>query len=458
MSKRNGSSSKVSGRGRKPKYENRATHNVSLSEAAWKGLQIISKQFGLRYRSELIEKIGTNEIKLKNQDSFDESLSDSPFAFEFDMNTHVPIRIVSIYKAKNPLLRSITAAIYRYINQLGLEEGIDPKQRTRLMCETLLKTARVIELLKHLKPEYAPRSLSALIVWVSYQILYTKKVKQKVNKDSANSNSYKSGLNSEKVEIGLWKIGYSLSKLKWVYPQSFRLLNLRFRHGKDYYLVAEYLNARGQRNGNGQIYSRSTAQEESATSRLYLRKIFHEIENDNILKDYMEADDRDRPIEDIGGYPSRINRYYELAALESVDENDHKEISSILQEASVNLYLDFWINEVDHSIGHDLKIIEKWLYKTSELVDDIANYEISYSDYEKEELESLETAVKDEIISLREELNRKYSLIRVEEFTNIICEMILEVGDIDIYSWLHSVCTYELKMLDDLSNSFNLKD
>lgn len=441
----------MSERGRKPKYKKRVSHNVSMSKQAWDGLLSLTQEFGLKYRSEILEKIGRKEIGLKYQTQNQTDLSFVGFGDDIPAS----IRIENIYRKQNPLLRGVTASIYRYINQLQLKEGEDSKERIKLMRHTLVKTALIIELMKLLKPNYNPKSLPGLIVWISYQILFNYKLKSSDNNKTELVEERKEDkLSKQDIEFGLWKIGYSISRLKWIEPQSFHLLNTRVRHKKSYSIVVDYLNSHGQE------YSIPKILDESIEARILLRKIFHNLGKE-ISKLY-ESSDKDKPIQDIGGLPrngKEIKEYYKLAQLRKINEEHHAKVCEILVIASNDPYLDFWINEVDHAIAHELGIIEEWQKdgntqsngsKIKEIISP-DKYGNSYTGFEKEQLDELEQEVKERKEELSQKLRQRYSLIDISEFDALICTMIREIDEINIYTWFKAVNDEENKMLEELS-------
>ncbi|NEP58718.1 MAG: hypothetical protein F6K31_17155 [Symploca sp. SIO2G7] len=423
-----------------------------MSKQAWDGLLSLTQEFGLRYRSEILEKIGRKEIGLKYRARNQTDLSFVGFGDDIPAS----MRIENIYRKQNPLLRSVTASIYRYINQLQLQEGKNSKERIKLMRHTLVKTALIIELMKLLKPNYNPKSLPGLMAWISYQILFNYKLKSSNKKDNESVEEIKEDkLSNQDIEFGLWKIGYSISRLKWVEPQSFHLLNTRIRHKKSYSIVVDYLNSHEQN------YSIPKILDESIEARILLRKIFHNLDKD-ISKLY-ESSDKDKPIQDIGGLPrngKEIKEYYRLAQLRRINKENHTKVCEILVIASNDPYLDFWINEVDHAIAHELGIIEEWqkegnIQSNGSRIKEIISpdkYGNSYKGFEKEQLDELEKEVKKRKEELSEELKRRYRLIDISELDALICTMIREIDEINIYTWFKAVNDEENKMLEELSD------
>jgi hypothetical protein len=53
-----------------------------------------------------------------------------------------------------------------------------------------------------------------------------------------------------------------------------------------------------------------------------------------------------------------IFEYYKIASLDDLKENESKRINEILEQATRDNLLDFWISEIDHLLGHRLGLLD----------------------------------------------------------------------------------------------------
>jgi hypothetical protein len=53
-----------------------------------------------------------------------------------------------------------------------------------------------------------------------------------------------------------------------------------------------------------------------------------------------------------------IREYYKIASLYDLKENESKRINEILEQATRDNLLDFWISEIDHLLGHRLGLLD----------------------------------------------------------------------------------------------------
>jgi len=53
-----------------------------------------------------------------------------------------------------------------------------------------------------------------------------------------------------------------------------------------------------------------------------------------------------------------IHEYYKIASLYDLKENESKRMDEILEQATRDNLLDFWISEIDHLLGHRLGLLD----------------------------------------------------------------------------------------------------
>lgn len=53
-----------------------------------------------------------------------------------------------------------------------------------------------------------------------------------------------------------------------------------------------------------------------------------------------------------------VEDYYRLALLENLSEDEQERMVEILENAQIDTLIEFWINEIDHIVGHKLNLID----------------------------------------------------------------------------------------------------
>ena len=412
------------------------SHNISVSSGAWAKWGELTEAFDCKYRSELMEKIGRGEIELKEQSG----LASPTYHVKIgSRNISTLVRLESIYRASNPLLRSMTASIYRYIRQLGLCDRDDFEQSVGVMKDCLIDTAKIIEVINHLKPEYTPKSMTTLMNWISYCILFEKCDAEPEHRHSARL------LSDSQIEEILFKIGFAFFRMRKLYPKEYRLLEARFVFQKNYSVIVDYLNS-----AYGDEYSSDNILQASVAARSVFRALLHSLEDSDEFADYQSDGIQESVIDAVFPRPQKIERYCDLVSRDRVTIQEHQEICEILKEASNDLALDFWINELDHVAGHYLGVISRRSKKDDR--DAVLRREIlphrsfpAYSEKEKTALENLEKDVDKAVSTLRAKITRQYSLLEnVGEFDDFLLGEIRQISELDIYSLFRKTCEMEV--------------
>ncbi len=421
------------------------SHNISISNKAWNQLEILKENFGLRYRSELIEDIALGKIQLKEHPGISGPLIQMEFGSK---NIPTSVRLENIYKTNNPLLRSITASIYRYAGQLGLCQEDDFDDMIALMKTTLIDTAKIIELINYIKPDYSPASMSTLINWISFNILFEKSDKKNEGKKTGTKHYL------SRIDEDFWRIGFTFFRMKNLNPKEFRLLEARFVFQKNYFIIIDYL-----KNKYGDEYLPENIIQASVSARSVFRALFHEFEDDDVFREYDSQISRSKALETFPP-PSKTKKYCELACLDRVTEKEHEEICEILKEASNDLSLDFWIGEFDHLIGHDKGVIqrrnfgEKVSSSRSSQERVLERGRPAYSEKEKKELEGLEEEAGYALIELRKKIDMQYALLdNIGEFDGFIFEEIKSISKLNIFSLLLKRYETESRLISEKMKS-----
>lgn len=419
----------------------RGSHNISVSDEAWNHWDTLAKELKLRSRSELMERIGKGEIKIQKKAGISDAVSATNWGSN---NAPISVRLGTIYSTDNPLLRSITASIYRYSSQLNLYPRDDLNAMIKPMHSSLIDAAKIIEIINHLRPGYTPRSLPSLITWISYNILF-----EEANQKSPSFGEEKKDgheINDEEIERMLWKIGFSFFRMKKLYPKEFRILQSRFIFQKKYSVIIDYL-----KHAHNEIYTNESILLASMSARRLFRALLHKLEDEGEADEYFDHDSRqdiDVLIAEFLPKPKKdyeFDEYCRLACKRNIKGEDHNKICRILQNASNDLLLEFWIDEFDHLMGHRIGLIRRRefhqenLKKRQKANGFMERAKPSYSKDEAKSLTNLVDNARQEVSNLNKKINLQYSLMHdLSELDEFLLEKAQEVSqNLDVLGLLH---------------------
>jgi transcriptional regulator len=315
------------GRGRPalPETERKRPRNLSVSDVAWGGLEDHVKTLQIKTVSELIEKIGLNQIQIT-------LLDDSPLA-------DIPIyrRLKSLISEPVAVFWSTLSFVTRTCHQFNLEPN-------NFVYDITMRASTIVFYVGYTHPDVLINNPSALLRWLCYRIVKAEALKANKKKPAIASKQSETQADPQDVERYFTKIGTAFHVLETAARSpDYEALKMKTLDGLTVKQISRIFKL--QRHDVSKIEVGSMIKRGLANFRL----LFYADSTDPLSYPEISSPQGQAVV-------NIARRYLELALREDL-RSATQEMEMILLKTGNDPYLDFWLNEIDYNLGnHNEKI------------------------------------------------------------------------------------------------------
>lgn len=310
------------GRPALPENERKRARNLSVSPSAWQELEAHLNALQIKTASELLEKIGLNQIQLVARDA-------SPLA-------DVPIyrRLKSLTSEPVAVFWSILAFVKRIGRQFDLEVT-DAKMYT-----TTMKACTIAFYIGYTHPDVLINNPSALLRWLCYKILQAEAIPAQTTAEPLTTSE---PIDSQEVERRFRKIGDAFHVLRMAaHSPNYEALKMKVIDGLTIKQISRIFKLQQLEVSKAEVSSmikrglanfRDLLYGSSSNSKLSTTKV----------------DQAEEPNPAVG---QDARHYIHMALQEKLlDSESQQAMEKILLKTGQDSYLDFWLNEIDYDLG-----------------------------------------------------------------------------------------------------------
>ncbi|NEZ61619.1 CopG family transcriptional regulator [Leptolyngbyaceae cyanobacterium CCMR0082] len=329
-------------RGRPPtltdESQRRKRRNISLSDNAWERLEKLATKLGYSSRSDLLERIGKEELEIikPSTQSISSALSD----------ILIYRRLQGLFSPRSDVLHSLFAfnyAIYQKIDSLRTQ----PPQA--LMVKDLIASMSVVFQHCYIRPDRYVNSLSALSRLINYCLLLNQaNLENEWQLHTEGPSLAKDSLPDSRARDCLAKIGRAMNHLSTAsFSPQFTALRLKY--------ISGFTEAQIQ-----QIYELQGMDFSIEEIRRLVHKGWTQFRNHRNKPSKIET-----PIESVE-IPSDATKYCQLLWTSPLTQaKDRHTLLRILVKATYHAPLNFWLCEIEHEwsmhvLDHPTKQTKEW--------------------------------------------------------------------------------------------------
>lgn len=322
------------GRGRPalPEAERKRPRNLSVSDGAWTGLEDQIKVLKVKTISELIEKIGLYQVQIAR-------LDDSPL-----MDIPIYRRLKSLISEPVAVFWSTLSFVSRTCRQFELEPTSDR------LYDITMRASTIVFYVGYTHPDVLINNPSALLRWLCYQIV--KANAQAIDKTAMPSPQL---ADPQVVERQFTKMGSAFYMLETAARSpDYEALKMKTIDGLTVKQISRIFKLQRHNVSKievGMMIKRGLA---------YFRQLFYVDSHDPSLRPQASSP-QGQVVWDTA------HRYLELALRQSLWSAE-AEIEEILLKTRDNPYLDFWLNEIDYTVGQNNEIVRDTIEKNLEQI------------------------------------------------------------------------------------------
>lgn len=304
------------GRPTLPTAKRKRARNLSISDRAWEGLEAQIKVLGIKTVSDLIEKIGLNQIQI-------EPLDASPLA-------DVPVYCYLKSLIRDPVAAfwSILAFVERLCGQVGLNPTSDR------IYTIVMKASTIVFYVGYTHPDVLINNHSALLRWLCYEIVTAEtdtameqmpSLFERVDPDQVEKQFCKIGNAFDGLEAAARSAEYEALKMKTIDGLTIKQISRIFALQGHAVSPSEVvlMIKKGLANFRQLFYAEAT--------------------------EYLPLSETLSPQKQLLLQTARS--YLEFASQPRLDSASQQAMKSILLETAHNPHLDFWLNEIDYDLG-----------------------------------------------------------------------------------------------------------
>jgi hypothetical protein len=326
--------SRSRGRPTLPETKRKRARNLSVSDTAWKGLEERINGLQIKTISELMEKIGLNQVQVS-------VLDESPLA-------DIPIyrRLKSLMSDPVAVFWSTLAFVARTCRQFHLEPTHD-----RVYTVTM-KASTIVFYIGYAYPDLPISNSSALIRWLSYRI---------VQADATHIATTQTGVpswvavNPHTIEQCLVKIGNALDVLETAARSpDYEALKMKTIDGLTAKQISRIFKLQGHDVSKVEV---ATMIKKGLAN---FRQLFYSDAKTYVPRSPIASERKQAVWETV--------RYYSELALQETLLNEpwQQDMEDILLKTRHDPYLDFWLNEIDYHLGEQFLSVKQQMAETLE--------------------------------------------------------------------------------------------
>ena len=307
------------GRPTVPESERKRARNLSVSDPAWQKLDERLKTLQIKTPSELLERIGLNQIQLVVQNT-------SPLA-------DIPVfrRVKSLISEPVAVFWSVLAFVVRICRQFAIEPTDDK------VYAVAMQACTITFYIGYTHPDILINNPSALMRWICYRI---------VQAESAQSVKVEEKLivqeqvDPQKIEKQLWKIGNAFHILeKAAHSPDYEALKMKVIDGLTIKQISRIFKLQNLDVSKAEVSCMIK------NGLANFRRLLYGDPSDHSLREEIAVKHDPKVWED-------AREYIRIALQEKLmDSKSQQEIEEILLKTSQDPYLDFWLNEIDYDLG-----------------------------------------------------------------------------------------------------------
>jgi hypothetical protein len=309
----------IRGRGRPtvPENDRKRPRNVSVSDTAWEGLEKQAKLLGAKTVSELVEKIGLQQLQVVERDL-------SPLA-------DIPIyrRLMGLISEPVAVFWSVLAFVGRTCQQFSLEPTSES------IYSVVVKACAIAFYIGYTHPDVLINNPSALLRWLCYRIVQAAAQQQ----ETLPTDDKSFAITEEEVKTRLQKISDAFRVLE-VAARSpeYEALKMKTMDGLTIKQISRIFKLQDLQVDKAEVSTmikRGLAQ---------FRKLLYG-KSDSHLTSV-------QPSTTSQALPETAQNYLRLALQMSLqDEQSQQSMEAILLRTSHDPLLDFWLNEIDFDLS-----------------------------------------------------------------------------------------------------------
>jgi hypothetical protein len=389
--------------GRPKKYDTEQTvqrRNIRVTDATWDALEKITEHHGLGSRSELLEQIGRDKLKVVN------TLEETKVLSTDDelSNDEIPVlpRLRSLLQ-KTAYLKSILSFSRLVAISVGLSK--DRYDKEEIIEKVVINAVIFVALRDYAYPDYIVSSALADIRWLIFEQLISK---AGININENSTKSLQSKSNFKKLELdrlseSIQKIFYSIYLLSTNHPSEYQIYKMRMMEGLTWEQIYRLLKLKNQDTTKNVTKEDIRLKNHKAVADL--RDIWHspEMKIDNI-----ENIKKNGKFQDIFNCLSKslsiAEEYYTFITkifsnlpdqkLDKDKESEHiTQWEDFLVKAMNDPTFDLLLPEIHHDWAHKDETIDmkEYLFCQDRIIDNINN---KFEPQLKERLSSLKEKLK----------------------------------------------------------------
>lgn len=317
----------------------------SITKEAHDRILVLAKLLGINSRSELIEKIGREEVSiyLPSQSDF--------------LSKEIPIlsRLMAIMKKPSPSFKSTLYVARILAFQLGITDEKKDFYKSEKIVIDAVRTAFVILALEDfLYPEQYLLDVTSVMQYLVFKILIGKAGLQEQTPSPSFDEflsfyrNYPSSTQKE-IAVPLKQIFNAFSQLKVNYPQEYQILHMRMIQGLSYSKICSLLRIRGTDLNKEEGFTRvreaiyALRQSWHAQRAAGITTILNPIDQE--LLDFMNP------------MMAEAQGFYELTQHDRLNGDDHQNERKVwemfLIKTMIQPRLGLWVSDVCHARGHE---------------------------------------------------------------------------------------------------------
>lgn len=330
------------GRPTVPGAKRKRARNLSVSDRAWEGLEAQIKALGIKTVSDLIEKIGLNQIQI-------EPLEASPLA-------EIPVYryLKSLISDPIAVFWSILAFTERLCRQVGLEPSADR------IYPVVMKAITIVFYVGYTHPDVLINNHSALLRWLCYEI-----VTAEADTATGQMPDHLQQIDPAQVEQRFYKIGNAFEGLEAAARSAeYEALKMKTIDGLTIKQISRIFALQGHQVSTVEVV-------------LMIKKGLAN------FRQLFYAESTEYPLPVGSNSPQKqaslqtARSYLEFALQPRLNSELQCIVKSILLKTAHDPYLDFWLNEIDYDLGRKntsvrdrvTEALEEHLLKKKEAID-----------------------------------------------------------------------------------------